>query len=125
MLRRVVVVALCLVTALGAYMAWDFIKLGRKPPAMTASEQRASLIRVDKQARRMTLLRAGEPIKSYQIALGGNPVGPKQREGDSRTPEGRYFIDAAVFIWRCTSPIPARKTRHGRRAMVCRRAATS
>lgn len=29
MLRRVVVVALCLVTALGAYMAWDFIKLGR------------------------------------------------------------------------------------------------
>lgn len=94
MLRRVVVVALCLATALGAYIAWDFIKLGRKPPAMAASEQRANLIRVDKQARQMTLLRDGQPIKSYQIALGGNPVGPKQREGDSRTPEGRYFIDS-------------------------------
>ena len=28
------------------------------------------------------------------IALGGNPIGDKEHEGDSRTPEGRYIIDA-------------------------------
>ena len=33
-------------------------------------------------------------IKSYAIALGGNPVGKKEREGDNKTPEGIYFIDS-------------------------------
>ena len=28
------------------------------------------------------------------MVLGGNPVGDKEEEGDSRTPEGRYVIDA-------------------------------
>src|SRR5690606_20762564 len=28
-----------------------------------------------------------------RIALGGNPVGHKQQEGDQRTPEGRYVLD--------------------------------
>jgi murein L,D-transpeptidase YafK len=32
-------------------------------------------------------------IKSYQIALGKNPTGPKQFEGDFRTPEGLYYIN--------------------------------
>jgi murein L,D-transpeptidase YafK len=36
----------------------------------------------------------GEVIKPYKIALGGNPVGPKVRRGDSKTPEGTYLIDA-------------------------------
>lgn len=40
------------------------------------------------------LMRAGKVIKSYKIALGRNPVGPKQREGDFRTPEGVYVIDS-------------------------------
>ena len=32
-------------------------------------------------------------IKTSPIALGWNPVGPKEREGDGRTPEGSYIID--------------------------------
>jgi murein L,D-transpeptidase YafK len=32
-------------------------------------------------------------VRSYRIALGHNPVGPKRRAGDHRTPEGRYMID--------------------------------
>jgi murein L,D-transpeptidase YafK len=32
-------------------------------------------------------------IKTYAIALGGNPTGDKELEGDKRTPEGKYFID--------------------------------
>lgn len=53
----------------------------------------ADMIRVDKSDRRLELLRDGEVLKSYRVQLGANPVGHKQREGDERTPEGRYRID--------------------------------
>jgi murein L,D-transpeptidase YafK len=53
----------------------------------------ADRIVVEKAARRMHLQRAGATLKSYRIALGRNPVGHKQQEGDSRTPEGTYIID--------------------------------
>jgi murein L,D-transpeptidase YafK len=49
---------------------------------------------IEKQARRLTLLTKGEVIKTYPIALGGNPVGPKERQGDNKTPEGTYIIDS-------------------------------
>jgi murein L,D-transpeptidase YafK len=49
---------------------------------------------VEKSARKLTLLAKGEPIRSYAVALGANPLGPKERQGDERTPEGVYFIDA-------------------------------
>ena len=54
----------------------------------------ADKVLIEKQARRLTLLAKGEVIKTYTIALGGNPVGPKERQGDNRTPEGLYIIDA-------------------------------
>lgn len=50
-------------------------------------------VQVFKAHRRMYLLSGREVLKSYKIGLGGNPVGPKQFEGDSKTPEGSYFID--------------------------------
>ena len=49
---------------------------------------------IEKQARRLTLLSKGEVIRTYNIALGGDPVGPKERLGDNKTPEGIYTIDA-------------------------------
>ena len=39
------------------------------------------------------MLRHGNELKSYRIALGGQPIGPKQQEGDMKTPEGLYTID--------------------------------
>jgi murein L,D-transpeptidase YafK len=51
-------------------------------------------ILIEKRARRLTLLTKGEVIKTYPIALGGNPVGPKERQGDNKTPEGTYIIDS-------------------------------
>jgi murein L,D-transpeptidase YafK len=51
------------------------------------------LIVVDKSRRVMTLWTGKKPFKTYRIALGGNPIGHKEQEGDSRTPEGRYVID--------------------------------
>ncbi len=32
-------------------------------------------------------------MRSYRVSLGHHPEGPKAREGDHRTPEGRYVID--------------------------------
>jgi len=62
--------------------------------AFAASAPSVTSITVDKAARRLTLWHHRTEIRSYRIALGGNPVGHKQQEGDSRTPEGRYTIDA-------------------------------
>jgi murein L,D-transpeptidase YafK len=51
-------------------------------------------ILVDKSQRRLLLLDERDGvIRSYQVALGADPVGHKQQEGDERTPEGRYVID--------------------------------
>jgi tetratricopeptide (TPR) repeat protein len=49
---------------------------------------------IEKKERRLTLISKGEVIKSYKIALGGNPVGPKERRGDNKTPEGAYTIES-------------------------------
>ena len=51
-------------------------------------------ILIEKNARRLILISQGEVLKSYNIALGGNPIGPKERQGDNKTPEGTYVIDA-------------------------------
>ena len=57
------------------------------------AEVKAQRIIVHKKARTMELMRAGNVIKTYRIALGSEPVGAKQRQGDHRTPEGLYVID--------------------------------
>jgi murein L,D-transpeptidase YafK len=45
-----------------------------------------------KSDRRMELYRDGELIARYKVSLGLVPTGQKQREGDYRTPEGRYYL---------------------------------
>ncbi len=51
-------------------------------------------ILIEKNERRMTLFSKGKVLKTYKIALGGNPDGPKERQGDNKTPEGTYVIDS-------------------------------
>lgn len=41
----------------------------------------------------MLLLQRGKEVRRYKIALGGDPVGPKARQGDHKTPEGNYVLD--------------------------------
>jgi murein L,D-transpeptidase YafK len=54
---------------------------------------RADRIVVNKGRREMMLLRGQSVLRAYRVALGRTPSGHKQREGDGRTPEGRYVID--------------------------------
>jgi murein L,D-transpeptidase YafK len=46
-----------------------------------------------KGPRRLLLLRGDRVVRDYEVALGTNPKGPKRRNGDLRTPEGRYLLD--------------------------------
>jgi murein L,D-transpeptidase YafK len=48
---------------------------------------------VIKSKRQLLAFSKKQLIKTYHIALGGNPVGDKKYEGDKRTPEGLYFIN--------------------------------
>jgi murein L,D-transpeptidase YafK len=52
----------------------------------------ADRVIVRKSDRTLALFRDGQPLKSYHISLGLNPSGPKEQEGDFRTPEGRYLL---------------------------------
>jgi murein L,D-transpeptidase YafK len=54
----------------------------------------ADRIIIHKKARTMELMHTDQVLKTYKIALGGEPLGPKNRQGDHRTPEGMYVIDS-------------------------------
>lgn len=62
-------------------------------PRNVPLEEIADIVLVKKAERKLHLLKDWEIIRTYNISLGQNPVGHKQKEGDSRTPEGFYYID--------------------------------
>lgn len=57
------------------------------------AEPPVDLVRVLKSERKLQLLSAGVVVHEFHIALGGNPAGRKQQEGDGKTPEGSYILD--------------------------------
>jgi murein L,D-transpeptidase YafK len=72
---------------------WDYFQIGRTVPAMADAGVRATAIVVDKQARKLTLLRNADVLKSFDVALGPTPIGPKQREGDgSKNPRSHGHL---------------------------------
>jgi murein L,D-transpeptidase YafK len=54
----------------------------------------ADRIVVLKKERTLQLLNQGRVLKTYKVALGGDSVGPKARQGDHKTPEGVYVLDS-------------------------------
>ena len=55
--------------------------------------QMADSVVVNKSDRTLMLMSNGQVLKSYRIALGGDPLGHKRQEGDQKTPEGSYVLD--------------------------------
>ena len=53
---------------------------------------------VDKSAYTLTAYAGEEVIKKFTISLGASPIGPKERDGDEKTPEGEYTIDAKADL---------------------------
>lgn len=62
-------------------------------PVAASDFPKADFVVVEKGSRKLHLLRDGEVLRTFRIALGIVPVGDKQEEGDFRTPEGRYVLD--------------------------------
>lgn len=60
------------------------------PPAAPLAADRVVVL---KGRRILELQRAGKTLASFPIALGSHSIGPKQQQGDGRTPEGSYRID--------------------------------
>ena len=56
--------------------------------------KRVDRILILKSAHTMTLESSGQPLKRYNVALGGQPTGAKHQQGDHKTPEGTYLVDA-------------------------------
>jgi murein L,D-transpeptidase YafK len=50
------------------------------------------LIKIYKEKRILELYGDYELIGSFKIALGGEPIGDKEKEGDKKTPGGKYYI---------------------------------
>ena len=86
MLRKLAIIAAVLVVVVAAYQFWPQEPL---PP-----EAKADRVIVHKGSRTLTLMQGERPLKTYRVSLGTNPVGPKTREGDHRTPEGHYVLDS-------------------------------
>jgi murein L,D-transpeptidase YafK len=84
--KRIVLTVPCVLILAG--LAWANNDEGSLPQDVIVDR-----IIVEKSFHRLTLVRNGSPLKTYQIALGRNPVGKKVRQGDNRTPEGIYRID--------------------------------
>lgn len=62
------------------------------PVAAYATEVATKIV-VYKSQRKMELWgKDAVRIKTYKVALGGNPKGPKTEQGDRKTPEGIYKI---------------------------------
>ena len=61
------------------------------PPLPTSAV--ADKVVVLKSQRTLLLMKGDEVLKRYIVSLGGDPVGPKIRQGDNKTPEGTYVLD--------------------------------
>jgi murein L,D-transpeptidase YafK len=79
----VAVFALVFLTYFNAHHVWNPLPTG------TTIDR----ILIEKSARKLSVFANGKKLKTYRVALGHNPVGAKQEEGDNKTPEGIYKID--------------------------------
>jgi murein L,D-transpeptidase YafK len=68
------------------------VGVASKIGAQTAAK--VDRIVVEKSKRTLTLMSGSKILKTYKVALGGQPVGAKDRQGDHKTPEGIYSVDA-------------------------------
>lgn len=62
------------------------------PASAAAGIEKADKVVVVKGERRLYLMRQGQVLKSYRIALGLKPKGTKLHQDDGRTPEGSYTL---------------------------------
>lgn len=73
-------------------VAFALASCGPKSKFRTYNGPEVTSVQVEKSARKVYLLHNDKVLKSYDMALGFEPTGHKQFEGDGKTPEGLYYI---------------------------------
>ena len=66
------------------------------PSSGAARPGEVTEIRIDKSERKLELLAGAEVVRTYKAALGPGGAGPKQYEGDKRTPVGTYRVTGRI-----------------------------
>lgn len=84
-MKRLLAIGIAVLVVGAAAAHWPMAPL----PEGTSADR----VVVKKGARRLALYDGQDLLREYRVALGGNPLGHKQREGDERTPEGHYVLD--------------------------------
>lgn len=91
MRARTAVLAFGLAALAGGDIGAQHRRAGRSARAAHAPCPSAS-IHVDKSDGVLELRCGGVVRRRFAVTFGANPVGPKLREGDERTPEGTYHL---------------------------------
>jgi murein L,D-transpeptidase YafK len=86
--KRKYVVILSIIALIIAVSLYANVHENPLPSDVTADQ-----IVVEKSNRKLLLMKKNKVIKKYEISLGRNPNGRKEKQGDFKTPEGTYIID--------------------------------
>jgi murein L,D-transpeptidase YafK len=84
-MKKYILFTILLIISLSVYYFYPINKIG---------ENKITSIEVYKSKHKMYLYSNNIVVHTYSISLGGNPIGKKTKEGDQKTPEGKYIIDA-------------------------------
>lgn len=84
------------------YLTFALLMLA--PLFASAATKPVDLVVVYKSKGLMQLVRDERVVKSYKVVFGDNPKGHKVRQGDERTPEGRYTLDWKIPTVASTAP---------------------
>lgn len=74
-------------------LSYGFAAVPKESKPIAKSTIQVDKVIVYKSKRELQLLFKDRVVTKYKIALGGNPKGHKEQEGDQKTPEGKYKID--------------------------------
>ena len=94
--KKTLIVIILALLALAEALMWARGRAHQSSSSSSSSPQAPvsiDRIVIEKAARRLSTFHDGKLQKSYRVALGREPVGPKEQEGDGKTPEGIFTVD--------------------------------
>jgi murein L,D-transpeptidase YafK len=62
-------------------------------PLSVMGTEKANIVMVVKSKQKLYLKNGSKTLKTFDVVLGANPIGPKEKKGDRKTPEGKYVLD--------------------------------
>ncbi|OYU80663.1 MAG: hypothetical protein CFE23_08030 [Flavobacterium sp. BFFFF1] len=85
-IKNMFIVIAIILFVIAGYYCW--------PETALPEDTKVDLLVVYKSKRKLLAYADGKLIKTYTISLGSDPIGHKAYEGDMKTPEGIYTINA-------------------------------